>query len=233
MTNIVRPRIAPLRSSRSFAYVSVGSAQLFVGPASCFVGVQTKVNCSTRATSFGFDRCRYECGTFFWFSSINTFCLSDSAIRNSFSRSEPSHQKIFSGCVTVAIWCTQSSTALLPGFASPIPLAGSILLWLQFDSAAIWSSGQVWRLFTYGFIHAPSGLLWFAIEMYLLFVFGREVERFLGRRAYIALYAFLLVTPPALLTIWGLWERCAIAGAPALHFGMFIAFARIYPRVEL
>ena len=74
--------------------------------------------------------------------------------------------------------------------------AGSILLWLQFDSAAIWSSGQVWRLFTYAFVHAPSGLLWFAIEMYLLFVFGREVERFLsgarflGQRAYIALYAF-------------------------------------------
>jgi rhomboid family protein len=111
--------------------------------------------------------------------------------------------------------------------------AGSVLLWLQFDSAAIWSSGQVWRLFTYAFVHAPSGLLWFAIEMYLLFVFGREVERFLGRRAYIALYAFLLVTPAALLTIWGLWERCAIAGSPALHFGIFVAFATIYPRVEL
>ena len=65
--------------------------------------------------------------------------------------------------------------------------ASSILLWLQFDSAAIWSSGQVWRLFTYAFVHAPSGLLWFAIEMYLLFVFGREVERFLGRRAFIVL----------------------------------------------
>ena len=111
--------------------------------------------------------------------------------------------------------------------------AGSVLLWLQFDSAAIWSSGQVWRLFTYAFVHAPSGLLWFAIEMYLLFVFGREVERFLGQRAYIALYAFLLVTPAALLTIWGLWERCAISGSPALHFGIFVAFATIYPRVEL
>jgi membrane associated rhomboid family serine protease len=111
--------------------------------------------------------------------------------------------------------------------------AASVLTWLQFDSAAIWSSGQVWRLFTYAFVHAPSGLLWFAIEMYLLFVFGREVERFLGRRAYIALYVFLLVTPAALLTIWGLWERCAIAGSPALHFGIFVAFATIYPRVEL
>jgi hypothetical protein len=36
-----------------------------------------------------------------------------------------------------------------------------------------------------------------------------------------------------LLTIWGLWQRSALAGSPALHFGIFIAFATIYPRVEL
>src|SRR5712691_9062637 len=111
--------------------------------------------------------------------------------------------------------------------------AGSVLLWLQFDSAAIWSSGQVWRLFTYAFVHAPSGLLWFAIEMYMLLVFGREVERFIGRRAYIALYLILLSTPAALLTVWGLWQRSALAGSPALHFGIFVGFATIYPRTEL
>src|SRR5205823_9855339 len=111
--------------------------------------------------------------------------------------------------------------------------AGSILAYLQFDSGAVWSGGQLWRLFTYAFVHAPSGLLWFAIEMYMLFVFGREVERFVGRRSYIALYLILLITPAALLTIWGLWQRSALAGSPALHFGIVVAFATIYPRVEL
>src|SRR5947207_13459283 len=109
---------------------------------------------------------------------------------------------------------------------------GSILAYLQFDSAAVWS-GQVWRLFTYAFVHAPSGLLWFAVEMYMLFVFGREVERFIGRRAYIVLYLILLIAPAAVLTVWGLWQRSALAGSPALHFGIFVAFATIYPRVEL
>jgi len=75
--------------------------------------------------------------------------------------------------------------------------------------------------------------LWFAIEMYLLFVFGREVERFVGRRSYIALYLILLIAPAALLTVWGLWQRSVVAGSPALHFGIFIAFATIYPRAEL
>ena len=35
-----------------------GAIQLLVGPASSLVGVQMKVRCSTRATSFGLDRCR-------------------------------------------------------------------------------------------------------------------------------------------------------------------------------
>jgi membrane associated rhomboid family serine protease len=111
--------------------------------------------------------------------------------------------------------------------------ASAILVYLQFDSGAIWYSGQIWRLFTYAFVHVPSGLLWFAVEMYMLFVFGREVERFIGRRAYIALYLILLITPAVLLTIWGLWQQSALTGSPALHFGIFIAFATIYPRVEL
>src|SRR2546423_3169010 len=109
---------------------------------------------------------------------------------------------------------------------------GAILAYLQFDSAAVWS-GQVWRLFTYAFVHAPSALLWFAIEMYLLFVFGREVERFIGRRSYTALYLILLITPAVLLTMWGVWQRSVLAGSPALHFGIFVAFATIYPRAEL
>src|SRR5436309_10081418 len=110
-----------------------------------------------------------------------------------------------------------------------------ILAYLQFDSAAIWS-GQVWRLFTYAFVHSPSALLWFAVEMYMLFVFGREVERFIGRRAYITLYMILLVTPAVLLTIWGFWQRSVLSlasGSSALHFGIFVAFATIYPRAEL
>src|SRR5205807_9791299 len=39
MTNIVRPCIAPFNSRGSLAYVSRGSDQLFVGPASSLVGL--------------------------------------------------------------------------------------------------------------------------------------------------------------------------------------------------
>jgi len=111
--------------------------------------------------------------------------------------------------------------------------AGFVLDYLQFDSARVVSLGQVWRVATYAFVHTPSALLWFAVEMYMLFVFGREVERFIGQRAYLALYIILLIAPTAVLTVWGLWQPSALAGSPALHFGIFVAFATIYPRVEL
>ena len=109
----------------------------------------------------------------------------------------------------------------------------SVLSYLQFDSTAVFYQGQVWRIVTYAFVHQPAGLLWFAVEMYMLFVFGREVERFLGQRAYVVLYLILLIAPSLLLTTWGLWQPTALAGSPALHFGIFVAFATIYPRVEL
>jgi len=77
---------------------------------------------------------------------------------------------------------------------------------------------------------SPSGLLWFASRCTCFLFFGREVERFLGQRAYIYLYSILLLAPALVLTIWGLWQPAGLAGSPALHFGIFVAFATIYPR---
>ncbi len=106
---------------------------------------------------------------------------------------------------------------------------------LLFDSAQVISLGRVWQIFTYAFVHVPSGMgfFWFAVEMYMLFVFGREVERFIGSRAFIVLYALLLWVPTVFLTIAGLWTRLGVSGSIALHFGIFVAFAAIYPQAEM
>ena len=49
---MVRPAIAPRRISWIFAFISSGSIQLFVGPASSLRLEQMNVLPSTRATSF-------------------------------------------------------------------------------------------------------------------------------------------------------------------------------------
>ncbi|MEN3370352.1 MAG: hypothetical protein V7609_2495 [Verrucomicrobiota bacterium] len=120
-------------------------------------------------------------------------------------------------------------------FLSALGAAGFLNL-LIFDSAQILVLGRVWQIVTYAFVHLPysaSALLWFAVEMYMLFAFGRELERFVGRRAFIVLYGLLLWVPTVFLTIAGLWARFGLAGSAALHFGIFIAFASIYPNVEM
>lgn len=108
---------------------------------------------------------------------------------------------------------------------------GAFFNWLQFDSAAV-LRGAVHQIFTYAFVHPPSGLLWFAIEMLMLFWFGRDVERFLGRRSFIALYLLLLLVPTIAMTGWGLLQRNGLSGSQTIHFGVFIAFAAINPRAE-
>jgi hypothetical protein len=110
---------------------------------------------------------------------------------------------------------------------------GWVLGLLAFDSTQVISSGHFWEIATYAFVHSPSSIIWFAIEMYMLFAFGREVERFIGRRAFIALYLLLLLVPTMLLSIWGLWQRTGLAGSATIHFAIFVAFAAIYPNVEL
>lgn len=131
--------------------------------------------------------------------------------------------------VTTLLVAVHIFTAIVACFLGGADILGH----LAFDSALVWQRGEFWQLATYAFVHSPSALLWFAVEMYMLFVFGREVERFIGRRAFIVLYLFLLLAPTVLLSLWGLSDRVGIAGSPALHFGIFIAFATIYPNVEL
>ena len=97
---------------------------------------------------------------------------------------------------------------------------------LAFNSAAV-MRGAIWQPLTYAFVNPPS--LWFAFEMYLLWMFGKEVERFFGKRSFFQLYASLLLITPIVLTLYGFFQPTAYAGSRSVHFAIFIAFAALYP----
>ena len=120
-------------------------------------------------------------------------------------------------------------------FLSALGAAG-FLGALVFDSAQVLSLGRVWQIATYAFVHLPysaGALLWFAVEMYMLFAFGRELERYFGRRAFILFYLLLLWVPTLFLTLVGLWTRVGLVGSATLHLGIFLAFATLYPNVQM
>jgi len=58
ITYIVRPRMQPPKRLFSLRRISMGSSQLFVGPASSLLALQMKVRSSMRATSLGCERAR-------------------------------------------------------------------------------------------------------------------------------------------------------------------------------
>src|SRR4051794_39175701 len=64
MTYIVRPRMQPRYSSVMTAFISAGSIQLLVGPASASSTEQMNVRSSTRATSLGSEAQWKELGFF-------------------------------------------------------------------------------------------------------------------------------------------------------------------------
>jgi len=102
---------------------------------------------------------------------------------------------------------------------------------LAYNSIAVRTGWQFWRFLTYPLVNGPS--IWFAIEMYLLYSFGREVERFIGRTSYGVLYFALIVLGPCLLTAAGAWMPTELRGSWSVDFAVFIAFCTIYPNSEI
>ncbi len=104
---------------------------------------------------------------------------------------------------------------------------------LSFSSTDIFTRGAFWQFITYAFVHPAAQGLWFAIEMWLLFQFGREVERFLGRWAFLQLYVALVLVAPLVLTLAGLFVVTEFSGSTVMHFAIFVAFAALYPSVAV
>src|SRR3954451_15339971 len=100
----------PSNRPRSSAFISWGSRQLFVGPASSSVREQMNVRSSTRATSAGSERARYEFGRLASERRSKVPASIRVCARESYSSAEPSHQWIASGCVKAAISSTHASS---------------------------------------------------------------------------------------------------------------------------
>ncbi len=107
--------------------------------------------------------------------------------------------------------------------------AGGVLDWFTFSSTAVWR-GEVWRLLTYGLVNPPS--ISFAVDMLMIVWFGREVERYLGRRVFFQLYAGIYLVKPLLLTAVGPLVATRFGGEVG-SFALFVAFATLFPNAPL
>lgn len=132
---------------------------------------------------------------------------------------------VYAAHLIVAVYtATLIVTAILMLFKSQF-----VFDWLPFLSSAV-LRGEVWRILTYGLVNPPS--LPIAIDLLMIAWFGREVERYLGRRKFLWLYAGIYLVTPLLFTLLGPWlptMRLGETGALAV----FVAFATISPEAPM
>lgn len=101
---------------------------------------------------------------------------------------------------------------------------------------ALWPPGPMfhpWQLLTYAFLH--GGWLHIFFNMFAVFVFAPALERFWGARRFLVYYFVCVLT--AALTQIGT-EHLAGGAGPTIGasggiFGLLLAFAVLFPRVQL
>ena len=106
---------------------------------------------------------------------------------------------------------------------------------MDFSSDGFLHHGRLWQAFTYIFYHRPSP--WFLLDAAFLFIWGREVERFFGRKVFTTLYLALVAVTPLFLATRGLLEGYdqhlnAFDGSVWVNIGVFVIFATLYPSVQ-
>jgi len=86
--------------------------------------------------------------------------------------------------------------------------------------------GQAWRLVTWPFANAPN--LWTVITIAMLWYFGKELERLVGRNRFAILLLLLAVVPGLVGTVLDIPQ----AGIRPVEIAIFCLFAVEYPNIR-
>ncbi|MBN1561283.1 rhomboid family intramembrane serine protease [candidate division KSB1 bacterium] len=95
------------------------------------------------------------------------------------------------------------------------------------DPLAVVRDFTLWQLFTYMFLHGRFFHLFF--NMFILFMFGGEVERVLGAKHFLRYYIITGIGGGIFQLIANWNEPSAILGASAAIYGVLLAFAIFFP----
>jgi membrane associated rhomboid family serine protease len=113
----------------------------------------------------------------------------------------------------------------------PASLIDRFALWPFYSTTAEAPAFHVWQLLTYSALHANLAHL--AFNMLGLFMFGRNVERVLGARRILMLYAVSVASGGVVQEITALLmttDAYPTIGASAGIFGVLFAYALLFPQ---
>jgi len=91
----------------------------------------------------------------------------------------------------------------------------------------VWSEFMLWQPFTYLFFH---GSIWHVlINMFILWMFGSELERLWGKEHFLKFYFVTGVGAGLVTIIFGLNSMTPIVGASGAVYGVLLAYGLTYP----
>lgn len=92
---------------------------------------------------------------------------------------------------------------------------------------------RIWQLFTYMFLHSRVPDIWHLLfNMFVLWMFGCEVERSLGKREFLKFYFICGIGAGVLHVIFSALffdPRIPVIGASGAIYGVMVAFAVMFP----
>lgn len=133
-------------------------------------------------------------------------------------------------CIAVANLVMFVLVMVTGGGASPL------YKWLQMRTDAVWA-GQVWRLFTFTYLHSPAGLGHVFWNMLGLYFFGTPLERKWGGKPFFLFYTlggFVAVSLYTVLSSIGWLEPTgALVGASGGVLAVLGACAVLFPQFRV
>ena len=91
----------------------------------------------------------------------------------------------------------------------------------------VWSEFMIWQPFTYLFFH--GGIWHVLINMFVLWMFGSELERLWGKEHFLKFYFVTGVGAGLVTMIFGLNSMTPIVGASGAVYGVLLAYGLTYP----
>ena len=91
----------------------------------------------------------------------------------------------------------------------------------------VWSEFMLWQPFTYLFFH--GGVWHVLINMFVLWMFGSELERLWGKERFLKFYFVTGVGAGLVTMLFGLNSMTPIVGASGAVYGILLAYGLTYP----
>ena len=113
------------------------------------------------------------------------------------------------------------------GFLLQMMVGGQMIAFLGLIPRLAWSRLYIWQFVTYMFLH--GGFFHILINMYALWVFGCEVERMWGPRAFYKYYFITGIGAGIIHTLLTPMSLIPTIGASGAVLGVLTAFAMMFP----